>query len=166
MVLHQLALLAMDRGEPESAIAHADEAVALSAQVQDSHGVIAGRLYLATAMVHAARPAEAHELMCSLIDDIVQTGDVDLAAEALDDLTQAAAGLDFDLQTAHLSGAADRLREQRQLPRPPPEVRHLERSLGPARHRVGGAAWDAGYSAGRRLSHVEALNLARQPLDS
>ncbi len=162
-VLNHLAIVALDRGDPEHAMALFEECILLASRQGDSQSAADRRINLAAAIGRAGRPAEAHDLLSSLVDDIVGLGDVNGLAGAFDELAETALALGADVRAARLMGAADRLREQIGIPRTAPDARHLERSVGPGRDRVGHGAWDAEVGAGRQLTQDEALALAREP---
>ena len=123
----------------------------------DTFALAFGRLNLAAAIGRAGRPAEAEDLLRSLVADAIDFGDVHLIASTLDELAEAALALHHDLRAARLLGAADRLREQIRIPRSAPDARHLESVGSGARprrdamrgtpRRSAGRAADAGRSA-------------------
>lgn len=117
-------------------------------------------------MLLVDRAGEAQQLLCSLIDDVVGIGDPELTADALERLAATAAELGADKRAAYLSGTAERIREMAGIPMTMPDLVLLERALGPARTRVPARVWECEVSAGRQMTQIEALTLARQPLDT
>lgn len=96
---------------------------------------------------------------------------VDLGWHRLKDIDQPEHILQLtapDLPTAFpaLSGTAERMREVAGIPMTTPDRVLLERALGPARTRVPARVWECEVSAGRQMTQIEALTLARQPLDT
>ena len=59
--------------------------------------------------------------------------------------------------SARLYGSADAIREQANLPRPPPDAAHLHRSLAKSRNTISEAVWDAYVKNGRGLSAADAI---------
>ncbi len=164
--LVHLANIAMDRGDPDGAVTILNDAVGLAVRLEDTLWTSWTRAALAAALTRSGRPRDAIDLLCTLVDDVTSLGIQEMFADTLDNFAEAAAALGADLRAACLSGAANSHRERIGLPRPPPDDRHLELSLAPARQRVGRHAWEAEIAAGRKLTPAEALRLASQLSDS
>ena len=78
--------------------------------------------------------------------------DIDLTIGLIELLAMVRAE-DGDVETsARLSGTADAMREQANLPRPAPDAAHLNRSLAKSRETVGEEIWSSYVSEGRALS--------------
>ena len=161
-VLNHLAVVALDSDDPERAVELLRQQLDAASRHGDTFAMGMGRLNHAAAIGRAGRPAEAEDLMRVLVGDAHDLGDVLLVVSTLDELAETALARQHDLRAARLIGAADRIREQIRIPRTAPDLRHLERSVAPARDRVGSGAWEAAVSSGRELSRREAVALARQ----
>jgi predicted ATPase/class 3 adenylate cyclase len=162
-VLNHLAIVALDSDEPERATILQREQIAFTIKKGDTFALAMGRLNLAAAIGRCGRPVEAQGLLCSLLEDASVFGDLHVIASTLDELAEAALALTLDVRAARLLGAADRLHEQIRIPRSAPDALHLDRSVGPARDRVGHDAWEAEMGWGRQLTQDEAIAFARQP---
>ena len=162
--LSNLSLLLMDDGDPESATVLLSEAVQLALAEEFPWGVTVCRLNLASATIRAGRPAEGHDRLCAIVDDVLLTGDLEMVADILNEFTIALAQVGADTRVARLFGAEESLRAQIGIPLPPPEEIKFEREIAPVRERLGVAAWDAEVAAGRQLSQGEALTLAQRAL--
>jgi len=164
--LSNLATVEIDTGSPERGIALLRESIELGHRLGDAWAVVVDQGNLAGAMLLVDRAEEAQQLLSSLVDDVVGIGDPELTADTLERLAATAAELGADKRAACLSGTAERMREVAGIPMTTPDRVLLERALGPARSRVPAHAWEREVSAGRQMTQVEALSLARQPLDT
>ena len=60
-------------------------------------------------------------------------------------------------RSARLYGTSETMRQQANLPRPPPDAAHLERSLAKSRSTVSDDVWSSYVNEGRLLSREEAI---------
>jgi len=161
-VLNHLAMIAVDTDDTPRAMSLMNEYVILAIRRGDNYGVATGRMNLAVVMKRAGQPAEAHQLLCSLIDDLDQLGDKEMMCNALDEFIMSAAERTADVRAARLSGAVEQLREQNGVARRAADTRDLEQSLAPVRMRLGRELWDTEVTTGRHMTASEAFDLARQ----
>jgi len=163
--LSNLSLVELDVGSPERAMSLLQEAIGIDRRLGNSWATVVAQGNLAGALVQAGRAADAQQLLCSLIDHVATVGDVELTADTLERFAAAAAELGADARAAHLSGAAERIREVAGMPIAAPDRALLERATDRARARMPAADWEREVSVGRRLTQGEALALAGGPLD-
>ena len=161
---YNLALVTMDEGDPDLALVMFEESLRLLAEFPDPYALAQSWSSVAAATTMAGRPADAYALLRDHIDQITSEGDLAMDADMLDSLAAAAAELGADARAARLAGASDRLREQIGISRRAPDVRHLERSLSPARERLGASTWEREAGEGQKLSLSEVLHLGAAPL--
>lgn len=168
--LSNLAVVEIDVGQPERAIPILQEAIELDRELGDSWAIAVDQGNLAGAMIRANQGADAHRLLCSVSDAVIEQGDVELTSDTLEHFAAALAELGDDERSARLAGAADRLRETTGMPLSAPDRSLLEHALGPARARTGnevgagvcrGAGADRGPSGGNGLP-AGPLTLIRQ----
>ncbi len=141
------------------------ESIGIDRRLGNSWAAVVAQGNLAGALVQAGRAGDAHQLLCSLIDDVATTGDVELAADTLERFAAAAAELGANARAAHLSGAAERIREVAGMPIAAPDRALLDRATDRARTQMPAGEWEREVSAGRRLTQGEALALAGESLD-
>lgn len=163
--LSNLSLVELDVGSPERAMSLLQEAIDIDRRLGNSWATVVAQGNLAGALVQAGRAADAQQLLCSLIDHVATVGDVELTADTLERFAAAAAELGADARAAHLSGAAERIREVAGMPIAAPDRALLERATDRARARMPAADWKREVSVGRRLTQGEALALAGESLD-
>jgi hypothetical protein len=137
------------------------EALALDLKTGNAWGATIVRTSLATATLLAGRPMDAHQLLCSIVEDVIRSGDLELFANALEVAAGIAAHLGNGQRAARLAGAAGALRDRAGIPIAGFDAALLERFLAPARA-AAGHAWDAGLGAGRALTQDEAAALIAQ----
>lgn len=162
--LTNLALVEVDCAEPERAMPILREAIAIDRRLGDLWAVAVGQVNLAGAMVRADQGREAHRILTSVLDDVVELGDQSLMTEFLEISAAAPARLGADECSARLAGAGDRLRATAELPITAPDQELLWQALGPARERIGQEAWQREYAAGQQLTAAEAIEVTRKPV--
>lgn len=162
--LTNLAVVELDCGEPHRAMPLLHEAVELDRKMGDLWAVAVGQANLACALILANQAAAAHALLCSIADDVIEHGNLDLMSDVLELSAAALAEMGFDERSARLAGAATTFRETANLPISAPDRALLMRSLGPARARTGVEVWEREYAAGRELTVSQATELARRPV--
>jgi len=89
--------------------------------------------------------------------DAMAVNDIDLTISLIEVLAMLRAESGDVRISARLYGTAETMREQANLPRPPADVAHLDRSLSKQRSMVGEATWLSYVGEGRRLSREQAI---------
>ena len=160
--LSNLAIVEIDAGQPERAMVLLREALVIDRKRDDSWGVAVVEGNIAGALMQAGRLAEARDLLCSMIYNVVGLRDLELLADTLERFAALAAELNDDVRAARLAGAGEGIREKAGMPISAPDAALLERSLVKARARLGPPAWQREWSIGRKLADEEAVALAVQ----
>jgi predicted ATPase len=159
-----LGLVEIDAGNLERAMEVLQEALMLDRKLGDAWGAAIDQLSLATASLRAGRAREARDLLSSILDDVVGSGDIELLADALELAAGVAAHLDDGLRAARLTGAAEDIREKAGMPIAEPDAALLERFLAPIRATIPREVWDAELAAGRALTQQQAITLVVEPV--
>jgi predicted ATPase/class 3 adenylate cyclase len=160
----RLAAALTNLGQAESAAGNFDratqvlqEALALDRKHEDMLGVALDQQSLAGVSLRAGRAMEARDLISEMADYVVSCGDPELLATTLEMAAAATADLGEGLRAAHLTGAAEAVRQKTGIPVKQPEL--LERFLAPARSMIAPEKWDNELAAGRALSQPQAAML-------
>jgi len=161
--LSNLGIAQIDAGNVSEATQALQEALALDEKNGDSWGATIVRNSLAAATLLDGRPAEAHEMLCSIVDDVIASGDLELLAATLELAAGIAAHSDDRQRAARLAGAAQAVRDKASIPITGFDAALLERFLSPARAAVGRHRWDADVNTGRALTQDQAVALIAQP---
>jgi hypothetical protein len=140
------------------------EALMLDRKLGDAWGAAIDQLSLAAASVRAGRAREARDLLSSILDDVVGSGDIELLANTLELAAGVAAHLGDGLRAARLTGAAEDIREKAGMPIAEPDAALLERFLAPMRATIPRQVWDAELAAGRALTQQQAITLVAEPV--
>ncbi len=148
------------RGEPERAVALAEEALAWWREVGQSWGVAWGLQTLAGAASASGDQARAAGLYDEVLSLRLESDDQSGIAGALDGIAGVAAGRGQPERAARLLGAADALRRAIGFQVGPHYVRG-QQVLADVRARLGEQAFAAASEAGRALSQDEAVAEAR-----
>jgi hypothetical protein len=83
--------------------------------------------------------------------------DIDLTIGLIELLAMLRAELGDVHTSARLYGSSETMREQANLPRPPPDAAHLNRSLSKVRTTVSEDVWSSYVNEGRLLSREDAI---------
>jgi hypothetical protein len=111
--------------------------------------------------LRAGRVREASDLVSTMLDYVIGSGDTEFVASALE-LSACIAAADLDCpRAARLAGAVEALRQRAGMPVPAPDAALLELFLAPARAACAPQAWEAELAAGRELTEQEAATLMR-----
>jgi predicted ATPase len=135
------------------------EALALDRKQGDIQGEALDQQSLAVVSLRAGRVDEARDLLPGMLEYATGSMDIEFLVNALEVSACVAAGLADGALAARLAGAADRLREQADLPRPGSDEVLLEQFLVPARAATPPAVWDAELATGRTLTRQQAADL-------
>ena len=156
-ILSNQGILAIDVGQPTLAIDLFDRAAAVDRELGDSWGEACDRVNLAAARLRAGQIDRADQELRNVAQSAMAVNDIDLTIGLIELLAMVRAE-DGDVETsARLSGTADAMREQANLPRPAPDAAHLDRSLAKSRGTVGEEIWSSYVSEGRALSAEDAI---------
>jgi predicted ATPase/class 3 adenylate cyclase len=164
----RLAAALTNLGQTESLAGNLDratqvlqEALALDQQRADAYGVAMDQQSLAVVSLRAGRVREASDLVSTMLDYVIGSGDTEFVASALE-LSACIAAADLDCpRAARLAGAVEALRQRAGMPVPAPDAALLELFLAPARAACAPQAWEAELAAGRELTEQEAATLMR-----
>ncbi len=162
--LTNLATLEVDGGAVDLALTLLEEALAIDRRLGNDWGIAVGRCNIAGALLRAGRTPQAHEILLSVLDDVVALGDVELLANTIELFAMAAATVDERLRAARLAGAAETIRTEAGMPLCEADAALLERFLAPARADAGRESWDRELAAGRLLLRDDAVALAKQSI--
>jgi tetratricopeptide (TPR) repeat protein len=110
--LSNLGLVEIDAGNLERAMDVLQQALMLDRKLGVAWGAAIDQLSLAAASLRAGRAREARDLLSSILDDVVGSGDIELLADALELAAGVAAHLGDGLRAARLVGAAEDIREK------------------------------------------------------
>jgi predicted ATPase/class 3 adenylate cyclase len=157
-VLSNLGILEIDVGAPTSAIDLFDRAVALDRELGDAWAEACDRVNLAAARLHAGQIGDAHQDLRDVSRDVLAVNDIDLTIGLIELLAMVRAESGDVRHSARLFGTSEAMREQANLPRPPPDAAHLNRSLSRTQSIVTEEVWSAYVNEGRVLSREEAIS--------
>jgi predicted ATPase len=161
--LSNLGIAEIDAGNLGRATKLLQEALALDEKVGYTWGATIVKNSLAAAALLDGRSTEAHQLLSSIVDDVVGSGDLELLAATLELAAGVAAQRGNGQRAARLAGAAEAVRDAAGIPITGFDAALLERFLAPARTATDQHAWNASLCAGRALTHNEAAALITQP---
>jgi len=156
-ILSNRAILETDVGEPTVAIPLLDRAVAIDRHLGDSWAEACDRVNLAAARLLAGEPERADQELGGVAQSALAVNDIDLTINLIELLAMVRAEVGDVSTSARLSGTADTLREQANLPRPPPDATHLSHSLAKSRQAVEEKAWSGYVTEGRAMSPEDAI---------
>jgi predicted ATPase len=161
--LSNLGIAEIDAGNVDHATEVLEEALALDEKSGDNWGATIVKSSLAAATLLTDRPMEAHHLLSSIIEDVVDSGDLELLAATLELAAGVAAHLGNSQRAARLAGAAEGIRDKAGIPITEFDAALLERFLAPAQSATDPRLWDADLHAGRALTQSEATALIAEP---
>ena len=156
-LLCNLGLLETDAGSSVTAIDLLRRAVALDRELGDSWAEACDRVNLAAARLRAGQLEEADRDIREVSHDALAVNDVDLTISLIEVLAMLRAESADVRQSARLFGTAETMREQANLPRPPPDAVLLDQSLAKSRSAVSETTWLSYVGEGRRLSREDAI---------
>jgi tetratricopeptide (TPR) repeat protein len=162
--LSNLGMLEVDAGNLGHAMEALHEALVLDRKLGDAWGAAIDQQALAAVSLRAGWAREAANLLSSTLDDVVDSGDIDFLAAALELSAAITAELGDALRAARLAGAAETIRENADMPITEPDAALLERFLAPARAAIPRQLWDAELAAGRALTRQQAIMLITEPV--
>jgi predicted ATPase/class 3 adenylate cyclase len=162
--LSNLGVVEIDAGNVKRAMEVLREALALDRKRGDTWGAAIVQHSLAAASLRAGQAQEAHDLLSSILDDVVGSGDIELLAATLELAAGIAAHLGDGLRAARLTGAAENIRDEAGMPITEPDAALLERFLAPTRAIIPREVWDAELAAGRALTQQQAITLVAEPV--
>ena len=152
-----LGVLETDVGAPASAINLFERAVALDRELEDSWAEACDRVNLAAARLRAGQIDQARHELRNVSHDALAVNDTDLTISLIELLAMLRAESGDVETSARLYGTSETMREQANLPRPPPDAAHLNRSLTKVRSTVREDVWSSYVDEGRLLSRDEAI---------
>ena len=156
-ILSNRAILEIDVGEPILAIDLLDRALAVDRELGDAWAEACDHVNLAGARLRAGQIDAADQELRSVAGPALVVNDIDLTIGLIELLAMVRAE-SGDVETgARLSGTADAMRQQANLPRPPPEAALLDRTLAKSRETVSEKIWAAYVSEGRAMSAEDAV---------
>jgi len=156
-LLANLGVSEIDVGAAESAIDHLDRAVALDRELEDTWAEACDRVNLAAARLRAGQIDQVRHELREVSRDALAVNDVDLTIGLIELLAMLWAESGDVGASARLYGTSETMREQANLPRPPPDAAHLNRSLSKVRPTVSEAVWSSYVNEGRLLSREDAI---------
>ena len=152
-----LGVLEIDVGAAASAIDLFDRAVALDRELEDSWAEACDRVNLAAARLRAGQIDQARHELRAVSHDALAVNDIDLTIGLIELLAMLWADSGDVHTSARLYGTSETMREQANLPRPPPDAAHLNRSLSKVRSTVSEDVWSSYVNDGRLLNREDAI---------
>jgi tetratricopeptide (TPR) repeat protein len=156
-LLSNRGLLEIDIGRPNLAIDLFNRALEVDRALGDSWAEACDRVNLAAARLRAGQIERADQELRSVAQSAMAVNDVDLTIGLIEVLAMVRAEAGDVATSGRLSGTADAMRKQANLPLPPPDATHLDRSLAKSRELVSEDLWSSYVSAGRALSREDAV---------
>jgi len=152
----------LDLGDRARGVALLEESLALCRRLGDRSGIALALEQLGRAALEGGDPARASALFAESLALRRDLGATARLIACLEGLAAVAGVSGQDARAARLSGAAAALRESFGVPLLAVDRARDERHLDPARIRLGAAAWDAAWQAGRALALDGAIAEAEQ----
>jgi predicted ATPase len=159
-VLTGKGLLCMLRGEYGGARAFLQQNIDNLEKVGNQMGVLWGRARLAQVALREGSVAEAHQILVETIEDFHRDGNKNGLAFSLDRIANLYVGINKPEVASHLIGWSDATREEIGDPRPRIEQTDLNRDIASMKAKIGSAAYEAAYIAGRDLTLDEVVVFA------
>lgn len=155
--LSTLSMLELDSGEPNRAIALLEEALVIDRRLGNSWGTTVDQVNLVAARTQAGQLELALKELRGFIDVAVSLNDVDLTIAIIELMAALWAEMGDARRAARLSGTAEAMREQANLPRPAVEEVLLASSLAKVRPLLDAEGWTSHVDDGRALSAEAAI---------
>jgi hypothetical protein len=149
--------LEIDVGRPAAAIDLFDRAAAVDREVGDSWGEACDRVNLAAARLRAGQIDDADQELRNVARSVMAVNDTDLTIGLIELLAMVRAETGNVATSARLFGTAEAMRAEANLPRPPPDAAHLNRSLAKSRRTVSGELWHTYVTDGRAFRGEDAI---------
>jgi tetratricopeptide (TPR) repeat protein len=156
-LLSNLGILEIDVGAPAAAIDLFNQAIVLDRELKDSWAEACDRVNRAAARISAGQIDAAQQDLRDVSSDVLAVDDVDLTIGLIELLAMLWGESGDVRRSARLLGTSEAMREQANLPRPPPDSAHLSRSLSPSRSKVSEDIWSGYMNEGRLLSGEQAI---------
>ncbi len=156
-LLSNLGILEIDVGAPATAIDLFDKAIVLDRELKDRWAETCDRVNRAAARITAGQIGAAHQDLRDVSSDVLAVDDVDLTIGLIELLAMLWGESGDVRRSARLLGTSEAMREQSNLPRPPPDSAHLSRSLSTNRSKVSEDTWSSYMNEGRLLSGEQAI---------
>ncbi len=156
-LLSNLGILEIDVGTPAAAIDLFNRAVALDRELNDRWAEACDRVNRAAARISAGQIDAAYQDLRDVTSDALAVNDIDLTIGLIELLAMLWGESGDARRSARLYGTSETMRQQANLPRPPPDAAHLERSLAKSRSTVSDDVWSSYVNEGRLLSREEAI---------
>jgi predicted ATPase/class 3 adenylate cyclase len=156
-LLSNLGILEIDVGAPVAAIDLFNQAIVLDRELKDRWAEACDRVNRAAARISAGQIDAAHQDLRDVSSDALAVDDVDLTIGLIELLAMLWGESGDVRRSARLLGASEAMREQANLPRPPPDSAHLSRSLSANKSKVSEDIWSSYVNEGRMLSGEQAI---------
>jgi predicted ATPase/class 3 adenylate cyclase len=156
-LLSNLGILETDVGTPAAAIDLFNRAVALDRELNDRWAEACDRVNRAAARIRAGQTDVAYQDLRDVSSDALAVNDIDLTIGLIELLAMVWGESGDTRRSARLYGTSETMRRQANLPRPPPDTVHLERSLAKSQSTVSDDVWSSYVDEGRLLSGEEAI---------
>ncbi|HWH99036.1 MAG TPA: tetratricopeptide repeat protein, partial [Propionibacteriaceae bacterium] len=156
-LLSNLGILEIDVGAPVAAIDLFDRAVVLDRELHDGWAEACDRVNRAAARISAGQIDGARQDLRDVSSDALAVNDIDLTIGLIELLAMLWGESGDVRRSARLFGTSEAMREQANLPRPPPDSAQLSTSLASNRSKVSEDIWSSYVNEGRLLSREEAI---------
>jgi tetratricopeptide (TPR) repeat protein len=156
-LLSNLGILEIDVGAPTAAIDLFNQAIVLDRDLKDQWAEACDRVNRAAARISAGQIDAAHQDLRDVSSDALAVDDVDLTIGLIELLAMLWGESGDVRRSARLLGTSEAMREQANLPRPPPDSAQLSNSLATNRSKVSENTWSSYVNEGRLLSREEAI---------
>jgi tetratricopeptide (TPR) repeat protein len=156
-LLSNLGILEIDVGAPAAAIDLFNQAIVLDRELKDGWAEACDRVNRAAARISAGQIDAGHQDLREVSSDALAVNDVDLTIGLIELLAMVWGESGDVRKSARLFGTSEAMREQANLPRPPPDSAHLRSSLATNRSKVSEDVWSSYVNEGRLLSREEAI---------
>jgi tetratricopeptide (TPR) repeat protein len=150
--MSNLAILDLSVDDPERAIVSLEEALVIDTRHADRWAIAVDRCNLGTAYACARRPGDARRALVEAMPTVVELGDHDLLASALEACALLAGASGDHERAVLLVSGSDALRRAAAIPRTPLDDALLERELGPGRAALDPGCRDRAWARGQGLS--------------
>ena len=155
--MSNLAALHMDAGDSAGAIGLLERVLELDTELGDAWGQAADHVNLAGAMLRSGDVDLAQDKLAQHAASAIALGDVDITVDVIG-LLCAAHALRRDAgRAARLLGAMQTMRDQAELPLPPPDAAWLESVLAGVRDQPNAPSWGRNLAVGASYSVEDAL---------